>query len=195
MITEDYWTLQDHTYVATFAKSDGKYIKKLLERSRIDGRAWLDSIHWGIEKKWKGQYIDTNLMFEPIAVEYKKDKVTTEGMELFNQNIMLQSATRLSYMAVGNGIGITYPNQQILGSEVARASMDETGFANAEGLFLRWENIFDSLTPSFSCSEVGIFTSAVGGTMAARALLGQVVPHDYGNDWLYVQFFIATMSS
>lgn len=192
---EDFWTLQDHTYVATFAKSDGPYIKKLLERSRIDGKAWLASIHWGIEKKWNGQSIDTNLMFEPIDVQYKKDKVTTEGMELFNKNIMLQASVRLAYMAVGNGLGITYPNQQVLGSEVARANMDDTGFMSAEGLFLRWENIFDSLTPSFSCSEVGIFDSAVGGTMAARALLGQAVPHDYGNDWLYVQFFIATMSS
>lgn len=194
-IIEDYWKLQDNTFVATFAKNDGKYIKKLLERSRIDKRPWLDSIHWGIEKKWKGEYIDTNLLFEPLDVQYKKDRVTMEGMEIFNQNIMLQSSIRLNYMAVGSGTAITYANQQALQSEVARASMDDSGFMRAEGLFLMWENIFDTLVPSFACNEIGVFNAASGGTMAARALLGQAVNHDYGNDWLYVQFFISTLSS
>lgn len=193
---EDYWILQDNTYVATFPNHIGKQIKARLETARNLGAnsKFLAPIHEGIHRKWKGQYIRKD-MYEPITVQYKKDKVTTEGMEIFNRNIMLQSTIRLNYMAVGSGTAITYANQQALQSEVARASMDDSGFMNAEGLFLMWENIFDTLVPSFACNEVGIFDSASGGTMAARALLGQSVNHDYGNDWLYVQFFISTMSS
>lgn len=192
---EDYWTLQDNTYVASFSKRDGEKIKYHLEVARQGKHSkYLRAIHDGIKKKWQGQTIG-RFDFEPIDVQYKRDKVTMEGMEIFNRNIMLQAQTRLNYMAVGSGTGVTYANQQALQSEVARASMDDSGFMNAEGLFLLWENIFDTLVPSFSCNEVGVFDSASGGTMAARALLGQPVNHDYGNDWLYVQFFISTMSS
>lgn len=194
-IVEDHWILQDNTYVATFPKSQGEYIKTALRAARRDKTSsWLNPIHDRIQRKWNGQYIKPD-MFEPLQVQYKKDKVTMEGMEIFNRNIMLQAQTRLNYMAVGSGTGVTYANQQALQSEVARASMDDSGFMNAEGLFLLWENIFDTLVPSFACNEVGVFDSASGGTMAARALLGQPVNHDYGNDWLYVQFFISTMSS
>lgn len=192
---EDYWILQDNTYVATFSKNDGELIKKLLEQSRLWKSKVTGAVHDGIRRKWLGEHIDTSKAFEPIDVQYKRDKVTMEGMEIFNRNIMLQAQTRLNYMAVGSGTGVTYANQQALQSEVARASMDDSGFMNAEGLFLLWENIFDTLVPSFACNEVGVFDSASGGVMAARALLGQPVNHDYGNDWLYVQFFISTMSS
>lgn len=195
-IVEDYWKLQDNTFVATFPKELGPQLKASIDTARnLHSSATLDKIHNGILRKWSGQYIRKDLDYEPIAVVYKKDKVTMEGMEIFNRNIMLQATIRLNYMAVGSGTAITYANQQALQSEVARASMDDSGFMNAEGLFLMWENIFDTLVPSFACNEVGVFDSASGGTMAARALLGQSVNHDYGNDWLYVQFFISTMSS
>lgn len=194
-IIEDYWKLQDCTYVATFPAKYGGQLKARLETARnFKTSRILDPIHESIKRKWNGQYIKKD-MYEPIDVQFKRDKVTMEGMEIFNQNIMLQSAIRLNYMAVGSGTSTTYANQQEMQSEVARASMDDQGFMNAEGLFLLWENVFDTLTPSFQCSEVGIFDEAFGGTMAARALLGQPVAHDYGNDWLYVQFFISTMSS
>jgi len=194
-IIEDYWILQDSTYVATFPKQTGEYIKAALEVARTEKSSeYLSRVHYAIKRKWEGQYVPPD-WFEPIAVQYKKDKVTMEGMEIFNQNIMLQASTRLNYMAVGSGTSVTYANQQALQSEVARASMDDSGFMRAEGLFLMWENIFDSLVPSFACSEVGVFDSVSGGTMAARALLGTPVNHDYGNDWLYVQFFISTLSS
>lgn len=192
---EDYWILQDNTYVATFDKVDGLRIKRALEIAReYRDSSYLTAVHNGISKKWNGEYIGFS-GYEPIQVEYKKDRVTMEGMEIFNRNIMLQSQIRLNYMAVGSGTSITYANQQAMQSEVARANMDDSGFMNAEGLFLMWENIFDTLVPSFACNEIGIFDMASGGTMAARALLGQSVNHDYGNDWLYVQFFISTMSS
>ncbi len=192
---EDYWILQDNTYVATFDKKTGQTIKQLLEMSRLKKYNFLSPIHRGIKRKWNGQHTNPEKEFEPIAVQYKRDKVTMEGMEIFNQNIMLQAQIKLAYMAVGSGTATTYANQQALQSEVARANMDSTGFMRAEGLFLMWENIFDTLVPSFACSEVGVFDSASGGVMAARALLGQSVNHDYGNDWLYVQFFISTLSS
>lgn len=199
IVAEDYWVLQDNTYVATFPNNIGKQIKARLETARNLGAnsKFLSPIHDGIKRKWLGEYINPNTeeMYEPLQVQFKKDKVTMEGMEIFNRNIMLQAQIRLSYMAVGSGTAQTYANQQALQSEVARASMDDSGFMNSEGLFLIWENIFDTLVPSFQCTEIGVFDSAAGGTMAARALLGQAVAHDYGNDWLYVQFFISTMSS
>jgi len=200
MIVEDSWILQDNTYVATFPKEKGWIIKKLMQQARVyKDSKMLDPMRIGIKRKWNGEYINTSSrgtkMFEPIDVQYKKDKVTMEGMEIFNRNIMLQSQILLNWMAVGSGGSITYANQQALQSEVARADMTSDGFMNAEGLFLMWENIFDTLVPSFSCSEVGVFDVESGGTMAARAILGAPVAHDYGNDWLYVQFFISTMSS
>lgn len=192
---EDYWILQDNTYVATFSKFDGEIVKKVLQKAQEEkDSSWLNSIHDSIKRKWEGQYIKPDY-FQPLEVQYKRDKVTMEGMELFNRNIMLQASTRVNYMGIGSGTSQTYANQQQLQSEVVRADMDSDGFMNAEGLFLLWENIFDTLVPSFQCTEVGIFDSATGGTMAARAVLGQAVTHDYGNDWLYVQFFISTMSS
>lgn len=195
VIVEDYWILQDNTYVATFPKNVGPYIKGALEfaRNKHDSR-YLNHIHKAIQRKWDGQYIQADL-FEPIHVEYRRDKVTMEGMELFNRNIMLQATNSISFMGIGSGTSQTYANQQELQSEVARASILDSGFMNAEGLFLLWDNIFDILVPSFACSEIGIFDSLTGGTMAARAVLGAPVNHDYGNDYLYVQFFIATMSS
>lgn len=196
VIEGDHWILQDNTIVATFPYEYGDQIKKLLHLARIHkDSGWLLAIHNGMHKKLTDRYIIPNVDFEPIEVVHKVDKVTMEGMEVFNKNIMVQSATRLSFMAVGSGIAQTYAAQQELQSEVARASLDNSGFLNAEGLFLLWENVFDTLTPSFACGEVGIFDSMSGGTMAARGLLGQTVTHDYGNDWLYVQFFISTMSS
>jgi hypothetical protein len=194
-IAEDYWILQDNTYVATFPRKYGDIIKNRLKLARDNENSkYLETIHDGIQKTWHDKTLGT-FDIEPIEVQYKKDKVTMEGMEIFNQNIMLQASTRLNYMAVGSGTSVTYANQQALQSEVARASMDDSGFMRAEGLFLMWENIFDSLVPSFACSEVGVFDASSGGTMAARALLGTPVNHDYGNDWLYVQFFISTLSS
>jgi len=196
MIVEDFWTLQDNTYVATFARSDGPQIQRLLKLARLHkDSGWLLAVHNGIHKRYNDHYIIPNVDIEPIQVEFKRDKVTMEGMEIFNRNIMLQSQILLNWMAVGSGGSITYANQQALQSEVARADMTSDGFMNAEGLFLMWENIFDTLVPSFSCSEVGVFDVESGGTMAARAILGAPVSHDYGNDWLYVQFFISTMSS
>jgi hypothetical protein len=195
MIVEDYWTLQDNTYVATFPKEIGPYIKAALEVARNKKSSqYLSHIHYAIKRKWNGEYIPPD-WFEPVEVQFKKDKVTMEGMELFNQNIMLQSSASPSFMAVGSGASQTYANQQQLQSEVARSSILEDGFMRAEGLFLMWDNVFDILTPSFACSEIGVFDSLIGGTMIARAILGQVVNHDYGNDYLYVQFFVATMSS
>lgn len=195
IMIEDSWILQDNTYVATFPRRYGDLIKHSLERARQQKDSkYLDDIHNGIRKTYSDRTLGT-FDLEPIEVQYKKDKVTMEGMEIFNQNIMVQGSTRLNYMAVGSGSSQTYANQQGLQSEVSRVSLDDSGFMNAEGLFLLWENIFDSLTPSFQCAEIGIFDSLSGGTMAARAVLGQAVAHDYGNDWLYVQFFISTMSS
>lgn len=197
----DYWIMQDCTYVAKFSYEDGLVLKRYLEIARKQNSSRiLAPFRNGVKRKWNNDiFLERHpgflYDFEPLEVQFKRDKVTMEGMEIFNQNIMLQSAIRLNYMAVGSGTSTTYANQQEMQSEVARASMDEQGFMNAEGLFLLWENVFDTLVPSFQCSEVGIFDEASGGTMAARALLGQPVSHDYGNDWLYVQFFISTMSS
>jgi hypothetical protein len=194
VVLEDYWTLQDNTYVALFDKVDGQFIKERLALARqFKDSKFLEGIHDSIHRRWEGKFIKEDL--EPLEVQYKRDKVTMEGMEIFNRNIMLQATISLAYMAVGSGAAQTYANQQLLQSEVARANMLNDGFMNAEGLFLMWDDVFDILVPSFACSEIGIFDSAVGGTMAARAVLGQAVNHDYGNDYLYVQFFIATMSS
>lgn len=192
---EDYWKLQDSTYVALFDKHGGEFVKERLALARqYKNSKFLESVRDSIHRKWEGKFMKEDVC-EPLQVQYKRDKVTMEGMEIFNRNIMLQATISLSYMAVGSGAAQTYANQQALQSEVARANMLSDGFMNAEGLFLMWDNVFDILVPSFACSEIGVFDSAVGGTMAARAVLGQAVNHDYGNDYLYVQFFIATMSS
>lgn len=195
VVLEDFWTLQDNTYVARFDKHNGEFIKERLALARQykDSR-FINSVHDAIHRKWEGKYMKDTVC-EPLEVQYKRDKVTMEGMEMFNKNIMLQGTNSVSFMGIGSGTSVTYANQQALQSEVARASILDSGFLNAEGLFLLWDNIFDILVPSFACSEVGIFNSLTGGTMAARAVLGAPVQHDYGNDYLYVQFFIATMSS
>ena len=56
MIAEDYWILQDNTFVATFPKELGPQLKASIDTARnFHSSATLDKIHNGILRKWSGQ--------------------------------------------------------------------------------------------------------------------------------------------
>jgi hypothetical protein len=196
VIQGDHWVFQDHTYAATYSKQDGETIKRLLATAKRLKNNWiLNPVHGGMHKRLEGEYVDTNSYFEPIQVEHKIDKVQVAGMEIFNQNIMHESTTLFNWMAVGSGTAQTFENQTIMQSEVNRDDCLLHGYMRAEGLFLMWDNIYDITLPSFTCTEIGLFSAESGGTMGARAVLANGIPHSNGNDYIYVQYFIVTMSA
>lgn len=196
VIEGDHWVFQDHTYAATFSKKDGEEITRLLKTAkRLKNNYILNPVHGGMHRRLRGEYINPGDFYEPICVEHKTDKVQVVGMEVFNQNIMHESTTLFNWMAVGSGTAQTFENQTVMQGEVSRDDCLLHGYMRAEGLFLMWDNVFDITLPTFNMNEVGLFSAEVGGTMGARAVLANGIPHSNGNDYIYVQYFIVTMSA
>jgi hypothetical protein len=199
---EDFYTLQDEGFIASWDKQTGERIQKVTQAARlgyldeIQAKHFFDNIDDTIRRTWYDQTLKPE-QIAPIEASYKFDKITDYGLTLFCNLIVGKTGNYISHMGIGDGLGTTYEYQDVLFAEKVRYAFGDAGYINSLGRSLRYHMTFDIMEASANYSEIGLFNTSVlnTGPMIARSVFDPAVVHTSGFNYITGSYLITTLSA
>ena len=171
--------MEDLNYGASWDIKDYNYVHKLFQTIQVADDYGEEDIverlsrgyERKITRKYEGQYIaDIKEDPAPIAVSFKKDVITNQGMGRIVSILVGKTNTRFDHYASGDGTSVATIGDTKLQSERFRISMTTDGFRTAAGTVARYGAVFIPSAPSHTVAESGIFDAAGGGTPLNRTV-------------------------
>lgn len=110
---------------------------------------------------------------ELVKVVRKRNKVTAAGLALFAALMVGDSTATITHVGYGTGTTPAAAGDTALETEVGRGAY--TSRTSAAGVLTVTFYLGSTDGNGSTLSEVGLLTAAVGGTLVARAVLGNTI--------------------
>lgn len=146
---------------------DQELVKKIVENSKARKSNIINNFDYKLERVYNDQTVDG---LEPLTVIKKIDKVVNSGFTRIAELVVGESVEFFSAFACGTGNTPAYTGDTELDTELARVSIDVSGYATASGSIMKFGAYFPTGVPSASISESGIFDDPVEGNMLLRSV-------------------------
>jgi hypothetical protein len=147
---------------------DKELVSKIIDNARSRKRTVIDNFENKLDRVYNDQTNENG--FEPLFVTKKEDKVVNTGFTRIAELVVGESVDFFNAMAAGTGSTVVYTGDTELETELARVSLDVSGYATASGSVIKYGAYFSTGVPSASISESGIFDAEVGGDMLLRSV-------------------------
>ncbi len=146
---------------------DKELIRNIFQNSRAVKTKLIDDFELKLERTYNDQTVHD---FEPLCVMKKVDKVVNSGFTRIAELVVGESVEFFDAMAAGTGTTAVYTGDTELDTEIARVSLDVSGYATASGSVIKYGAYFPTGVPSASISESGVFDDSSTGDMLLRTV-------------------------
>lgn len=200
----DQHLIQDETYTALWDPQTGylirkwnKYYNQNPQNTTVEKLRHMNDIHTAIKRKYNDQTMDKYHCDLPIPLEanYKKDRITFNGVSLIWSKFAGSSEIGPTHMAVGHGTSQTTDATAALELQNAIESLTGNASMAPSGAVLRFQGTFDILEETFLMTEVGILAGNPSGVLIARTLFDDPLQHTYGENYPSADYAIHTLTS
>lgn len=203
-IPVDQHLIQDEAYTALWDSKTGYQIRRWNNyynqnptNTYQEKLRHMNDIHEAIKRKYNDQTLDKYHCDLPIplAANYKKDRITFNGVSLIWSRFAGSSEIGPTHMAVGHGTSVTTDDMTALEFQNAIESLTGNASMTASGAVLRFQGTFDILEETFLMSEVGVFAGDPGGVLISRTLFDDPLIHTYGENYPSADYAIHTLTA
>lgn len=159
--------IKDYVFWLRTHPKDKELVKHILNNSKAVKTKIINDFELKLERTYQDQTVHD---FEPLFVTKRIDKVVNTGFARIAELVVGESIQFFNAMAAGTGVTTVYTGDTELENELARVSLDVSGYATAAGSVIKYGAYFPTGVPSASISESGIFDDSVAGEMLLRSV-------------------------